>query len=385
METVTDMNNLYEAFLSSMNGSSWKEEPQKFEIDFLSELTALHNELESRTYKTLPGSEFTLNERGKIRHIHGGRMRDRVVRHALCDKVLTPALDPLLIYNNGASQDGKGVDFARKQFERDLHNYWLEHRTNDGWVGFVDFSKFYDNIPHEKVLRLIEPHIDPFSVWLLEEIVSTFKVDVSYMSDEEYSRCMSEKFNSVEYYETVPMEQRTGEKFMEKSVDIGDQTSQNIGVFYPTRIDNYVTAVRGFEKYERYMDDMAMIHESREYILETIEGIRKEAAELGLYVNDKKTRVCKLSDTFSFLQVKYFLTDKGKVVKRINPKSVTRERRRLKSFKRLMDAGKMAYSQIEQAYRSWMGAFAKIMSKKQVEHMKELFKSLYGKEPKWKK
>lgn len=385
METVTDMNNLYEAFLSSMNGSSWKEEPQKFEIDFLSELTALHNELESRTYKTLPGSEFTLNERGKIRHIHGGRMRDRVVRHALCDKVLTPALDPLLIYNNGASQDGKGVDFARKQFERDLHNYWLEHRTNDGWVGFVDFSKFYDNIPHEKVLRLIEPHIDPFSVWLLEEIVSTFNVDVSYMSDEEYSRCMSEKFNSVEYYETIPMEQRTGEKFMEKSVDIGDQTSQNIGVFYPTRIDNYVTVVRGFRRYIRYMDDMAMIHESRDYILETIDGIRREAAELGLYVNDKKTRVCRLSDSFTYLQVKYFLTETGKVVKRINPKSVTRERRRLKSYKRLMERGEMSYPQIEQAYKSWMGTFVKIMSKKQVAHMKSLFKDLYGKEPRWKR
>ena len=121
------------------------------------------------------------------------------------------------------------------------------------------------------------------------------------------------------------------------------------------------------------------------YRMETIEGIQKEAEKLGLFVNQKKTRVCRLSETFTFLQIRYFLTDKGKVVKRINPKSVTRQRRRLKVYKRLMDAGKMTYPMIEQAYKSWMGAFTRIMSKKQIEHIKELYKSLYGKEPRWKK
>ena len=129
---------LYDAFRASMKGSAWKEEPQKFEIDFLSEIVKLKHELVAREYQTMPGSEFTLSERGKVRHIHGGRMRDRVVRHALCDTVLDEALQPYLIYNNSASQKGKGVSFARKMFEKDLHNYWLKHRTNDGYVGFVD-------------------------------------------------------------------------------------------------------------------------------------------------------------------------------------------------------------------------------------------------------
>ena len=35
---ISDMNVLYDAFLASMRGSAWKEEPQKFEIDFLSEI-----------------------------------------------------------------------------------------------------------------------------------------------------------------------------------------------------------------------------------------------------------------------------------------------------------------------------------------------------------
>lgn len=382
---IADMNALYEAFKASMKGSAWKEEPQKFEIDFLSEITRLHQELESRTYKTSQGTEFTLNERGKIRYIHGSRIRDRVVRHSLCDNVLADALKPYLIHNNGASQTGKGISFSREMFERDLHNYWLENRTNEGWVGFIDLSKFYDNIQHEKVKELVNPKIDEFSQWLLSEILSTFEIDVSYMTDEEYVNRMGMRFNSVEYHEVISDEQRTGDKFMAKSVDIGDQVSQDIGVYFPTRLDNYAKIVRGCKRYGRYMDDIYIIGSTKEYVESVIAGIQEEAEKLGLFINEKKTRVVKLSSTYKYLQVKYSLTDTGKVIKRINPKSVTRERRKIKAYKRLLDKGEMTYEDIEQAVISWMGSFAKLMSKKQIKNMKILYKELFGKELIWKK
>lgn len=382
---LADMNRLYDAFLASMKGSAWKEEPQRFEIDFLTEIVKLKHELESRTYKTLPGNEFPLNERGKIRHIHGARMRDRVVRHDLCDNELSPALHPYLIYNNGASQKGKGITFARKMFERDLHNYWLEHRTNEGYIGFVDFSKFYDNIRHDKIREMVYPKVTEEAQWLLDEILRTFEVDVSYMTDEEFARCMDEKFNSVRYYMEIPKEARTGEKFMPKSVDIGDQVSQDIGIFFPTRIDNYVKIVRGCKRYGRYMDDMYIICQTREELESIISGIMAEAEKLGLYINEHKTRICKLSDTYKYLQIKYSLSETGKVIKRINPKAVTRERRRLKAYYRLMLRGEMQYADIEQAVRSWMGDFTDIMSKRQIKNMKSLYMQLFGKELTWKK
>ena len=382
---ITDMNALYEAFKASMKGSAWKEEPQRFELDFLSEITRLHQELESRTYKTSPGTEFILNERGKIRYIHGSRIRDRVVRHSLCDNVLADVLKPYLIHNNGASQKGKGISFSRNMFERDLHNYWIENRTNEGYVGFIDLSKFYDNIQHEKIKELIDPKISEFSQWLLGEILSTFEIDVSYMDDEEFSHCMERRFNSVEYHEKISDEQRAGEKFMPKSVDIGDQVSQDIGVFFPTRMDNYAKIVRGCKRYGRYMDDSYIIAESKEYVESVIAGIKVEAEKLGLFINEKKTRVVKLSSTYKYLQVKYSLTETGKVIKRINPKSVTRERRKIKAYKRLLDKGEMLYEDIEQAVKSWMGTFARLMSKKQIKNMKALYKELFGKELIWKK
>lgn len=382
---ITDLNVLYEAFLASMKGSAWKEEPQKFEMDFLSEIVKLKQELETREYRTMPGSEFTLNERGKIRYIHGGRMRDRVVRHALCDAALYEALKPYLIHNNSASQRGKGVSFARKMFERDLHNYWLEYRTNQGYVGFVDFSKFYDNIRHDRAKEMVSARVDEFCGWLFGQIVDTFQIDVSYMNDEEYADCINQRFDSVKYHESIPEEWRTGQKFMAKSADIGDQVSQDIGIFYPAQIDNYAKIVRGAKMYGRYMDDIYIIGETREYITSVIRGITEQAGGLGIFINERKTRIVELSRTFKYLQIRYRLADSGRVIKRIHPKAVTRERRKLKAYKRLCEKGGIEYAAVEQAYKSWMGANVPVMSKKQVKNMKQLYKELFGKEPRWKK
>ena len=384
METITDLNVLYKAYISAMRGSAWKAGPQKFERDYLPELVKLKQELESGRYKPSKASEFSLCERGHIRHIHGGAMRDRVVEHALCDEVLNPAIEPYLIYNNGASQKGKGVSFTRQQFARDLHNYYLKYGSNDGWVGLIDYSKYYDNIRHDKVREMMRPIIDEFSFEVFSRILDTFRVDVSYMSDEEYAGCMERKYSSIEYYEKIPKEMRTGEKFMAKSLNIGNQISQSIGIFYPTAIDNYITNVRGFSMYHRYMDDMVLIHRDRDYIIQTINEIREESKKLGLFINDRKTHIVRMSDTFVFLQRKYFVTDTGKVVIRITPKAITRERRKLKAYKRILDKGIVTYPEIEQAAKSWMGENVKHMSKRQVSNIKELYQELFGKELRWK-
>lgn len=382
---LADLNKLYDAYLASMKGSAWKEEPQKFEMNFLSEIVQLKKELESREYRTSRGVEFTLNERGKTRRIHGGRMRDRVVRHVLCDTELGPKLQKFLIYNNGASQRGKGLTFARDQFRKDLHNYWLKYRTNEGYIAFVDLSKFYDNIRHDKVKELVYPHISDDARWLMDEVLSTFEVDVSYLSDEEYAECLNRKFDSVAYYLNIPETARTGEKRMKKSVDIGDQVSQNIGIYFPTRIDNYVKIVCGCKWYGRYMDDMYIIHPDRSKLEQILNGIRAEAAELGLFINKRKTRIVKLGSTYKYLQNKYTLTDTGKVIIRINPKSVTRERRKIKAYKRLTEAGTMTYQDAEQAVKSWMADHAGLMSKDQIRHMKDLYFESFMEELRWKK
>ena len=254
-------------------------------------------------------------ERGRVRPITSIQIRDRIIRHVLCDEVLLPEVKKHIIYDNCASIKGRGISHQQDRFEVHLRKYYRLY-GNEGWILFGDFSKFYDNIIHEiakrELLKLFDD--DEFIDWLLTQIFDGFKIDVSYMTDEEYATCMSDTFNKLDY-RNIPESKLTGEKWMEKSVNIGDQLSQVIGIYYPYRIDNYVKYVRSQKFYGRYMDDWYIMNPSKEELFDLLDHIHQIAEEYGIHINKKKTRIVKISSTYKFLQIKYSLTDSGKVIK----------------------------------------------------------------------
>lgn len=169
----------------------------------------------------------------------------------------------------------------------------------------------------------------------------------------------------------------TGEKYMRKSVGIGSQISQISGVYYPTRIDNYCKIVKGMKYYGRYMDDIYIIHEDKEYLKGLLNDIQGICDELGLFINPKKTQIVKLSHGFTFLKIKYNLIETGKVQERISKDSVTRMRRKLKKFRKLMDAGEMSFDDVRCAYASWKGGVSHYDSYNVVKSMDKLFDELF--------
>lgn len=378
-EILSDANNLYRAYKASVKGSKWKETTQKFMMNFLRYIFSIQEDLLNRTLENGPVEEFSLSERGRVRPISSIRIRDRIVRHALCDEILLPEVKKHIIYDNGASIKGRGISHQRERFEVHLRRYYKQY-GNEGWILFGDFSKFYDNIIHEiakrELLKLFDD--DEFIDWLLTLIFDGFKIDVSYMTDEEYANCMTETFNKLDYRE-IPKEQLTGEKWMEKSVNIGDQLSQVIGIYYPYRIDSYVKYVRSQKFYGRYMDDWYIMNPSKEELVDLLEHIRVIAKELGIHINEKKTRIVKISSTYKFLQVKYTLTKDGKIIKRINPDRVTTMRRKLKKLAVKVANGEIPYENIENMFRGWMGSFYKLLSRQQRKNLMTLYEDLFDK------
>ena len=361
-EIVCDANNLYRAYKVSVKSSKWKESTQKFMMNFLRYIFEIQDDLINRTLQNGPTQEFELHERDRIRPITSIQIRDRIVRHSLCDEVLLPEVRKHIIYDNCASIKGRGISQQRKRFEIHLHKYYQLY-GNDGYILFGDFSKFYDNIIHEiakrELLKLFND--DEFIDWLLTLIFKGFQIDVSYMSDEEYEACMTDTFNKLEY-RNIPKEKLTGEKWMEKSVNIGDQLSQVIGIYYPYPIDNYVKYVRQQKFYGRYMDDWYIMNPSKEELENLLENVCKIAAELGIHINRKKTRIVKISSKYKFLQIKYTLTDTGKVIKRINPDRVTAMRRKLKKLAVKVGNEEADYDNVENMFRGWMGGHYKLFN-----------------------
>ena len=368
---IFDGNALFEAYKRAKKGSDWKPQVQRFEMTYLLELSRIQRELKEMTYEFLPSTQFVLNERGKTRVIRGEQIQDRIVKHTLCDEVLNPAVKNFLIYDNGASLVGKGIAFTRKRLLTHLRRYYAQHHSNDGYILLIDFSKYYDNIRHDILMELMKKYVtDEHSLWLLQKTVDRSKVDVSYMSDDEYENCLDILFNSLLYQE-IDQRLLTGEKFMGKHLNIGDQVAQTAGIAYPIPIDNFVKIVKGVKFYGRYMDDSYAIHESKEFLEEFLKGIVVIAGSLGITVNLKKTRICKLSDHWRFLQIQYSLTDTGRVIQKINPKRLTAMRRKMKKL-----APKLTEKEFTDFFRSWFKNHYKIMSRYQRNNIETLFNQL---------
>jgi RNA-directed DNA polymerase len=368
---IFDGNVLYESFLKAKQGSDWKPQVQKFEMNYLLELADLQSDLAGGSYHFLPNTEFTIHERGKVRAITGEQIRDRVAKHALCDEALTPSVQRFLIYDNSASQTGKGIDFARQRLLTHLRKYYRHHKSNEGYVLLIDFSKYYDNIQHDVLMEQFRKYVhNENALNFLQRVIDRSKVDVSYMTEEEYAGCMDTLFNSLEY-ERVDKALLTGRQYMRKHLNIGDQVAQVAGIIYPIPIDNYVKIVRGVKYYGRYMDDSYAIHESKEFLEELLQGIMAIAKDLGITVNTRKTRICKLSSMWRFLQVQYSLTETGRVIQKINPKRLTAMRRKMKKLVHVLNE-----REFQVWFDGWMGSHYKTMSKQQRENMNTLCNQL---------
>lgn len=368
---IFDGNSLYDAFVRAKQGSDWKPQVQLFEMTYLLGLSKIQTEVENKEYEFLPATNFVLRERGKTRYVSGEQIPDRIVKHSLCDERLIPTIRKYLIYDNGASLEGKGIDFQRRRLLVHLRKYYSQHKSNDGYILLIDFTKYYDNIRHEDLIEQFERFIhDEHALWLLKKTINHSKVDVSYMSDEEYENCMATVFNSLEHG-AIDRKLLTGEKFMAKHLNIRDQVAQVAGITYPMEIDNYVKIVKGVKFYGRYMDDSYAIHESKEFLEDLLRDIVRIANSIGITVNLKKTRICKLSDYWRFLQVQYSLTETGRVIQKINPKRLTAMRRKMKKLCYILTP-----TDFENWFQSWFKGHYKLMSKLQRQNICTLYEEL---------
>lgn len=377
IDKITDANALVSAFYKSEKNCRWKYSVQKYELSVLENSFELQTSIRNKTYKQKEFFEFTLSERGKTRPIKSMYISDRVVQRDLCDETLVPILTPFLIYDNGASMKDKGISHARNRLKCHLERYYRKY-GNEGYILQIDFSKFFDNIQHEKLARSFEEKIDDKEfMTFVRQLIDAFKIDVSYMTDEEYLQCLNVLYNSIEYRK-LPKDSFTGEKYMAKSVGIGSQISQISGVYYPGKIDTYCKTVKGLKYYGRYMDDIYVLHPDKEYLKQLLIEIENISSDLGLFINKRKTQIVKLSHGFTFIGGRYLLTETGKVIVRLKRESITRERKKLKKYYELYYSGRMPKEEIYNAYQSWRGNAKQFNSYKSLLTMDAYYKRLFG-------
>ena len=352
--------------------AGWKYSTQQYLMNRLTELSALKKDVDAGRYEPQNGTSFHTVENGHERIITAMRPRDAVLQHALADEIMILTLKKYLIHDSGASLKGKGIAFTRRRFEEHLRWHYRRYGT-EGYILVIDFRKYFDNIRHDTALRLISEKIhDERVMKLIRKIFDSYRIDVSYSDDADID---DEVFDSLAY-QRIPKSLKTGKRYIRKSIGIGSQISQIVGIFYPTRIDTYCKTIKGIHCYDVYMDDRVIIHPSKEYLKDLLKEIEDIAGKFGIFINHRKTQIVKLSHGFTWLKTRYILTASGKIIRKIPRKSVTRERRTMKHMAKLAGNHEIEWDDLKEQYKSWRGDKKRYNAYYTLKNMDKLYKEL---------
>lgn len=321
----------------------WKYSTQAYYLDRIERVRITKKRLEQGDRMSDGFVQFVVCERGKRREIRSIHINERVVHRAENDQILVPVLRPKLIYDNAASLKDRGTHFALKRLKVHLCRYFRANKTNEGFVLVGDLHSYFDSVDHDVIFR-------------------------------EYGRIFGYDPDLVD------LTMDFIDAFGEKSLGLGSQVSQMTAVFYPNRIDHYIKEQLKIRGYGRYMDDFYLIHKDKAYLQECLKQIRRMYADIGIELNEKKTKIIPLTQEFKFLKVKVRMTDTGRVIMRPDRKTITRERRKLKALRRKLDTGAIQFHDVKQAYESWKGHVKHFDSYRTVRNMDKLFKELFHKE-----
>ena len=338
-ERVISSASLVKAAMLSKRGVNWKASVQRYHINLLRNTWTLRQKLINGESVVQGFICFDLMERGKLRHIRSVHFKERVVQRSLCDNALVPVLSRGLIYDNGASIKGKGIHFAMFRCRDHLREYYRKHRNNRGWVLQVDFKGYFDNIEHGPTRAMLEKHFDD-------------------------PRLLKLAWSFVE-------------SFGDRSLGIGSQVSQILAVAYCSAVDHYAVEVLGLKLSARYNDDSYFIHESREYLQSCLDILAEKWQALGIRLNWKKTQIIPMR-RFTFLKVRFEMTETGKVIMRPCRRSITKQRRKLKAFRRAVDRGEMSIEDVRASYESWRGYNRHMNGYRSIISMDKLYYSLFG-------
>lgn len=336
---MADFNRLYSAYLEARKGKRWKYAVVRFEANLLENLMALHFLLTSRKYRPSPYNYFLVHE-PKERLIMYNGFRDKIIQHSLCDNVLEPRLAKTFILDNYASQKGKGTHFGLDRLKAFMQRYYRQFGA-DGWVLKCDIRKYFYSINHDVLKSHLRRIIDdPGVLWLLDLIIDSTEGP---------------------------------------GIPIGNHTSQWFAVLYLSGLDHMIKERLGIKFYGRYMDDFFLIHPDKDYLIYCLEEIKKFLVPLGLELNHK-TAVFPLTQGIDFLGFRTYMTDSGKVVRKIRRDSKNRIRRKLKKFRHLLDEGRIDFETVVQSYSSWTGHAEHGNSYHLIRQTNELFYDLFKKE-----
>lgn len=292
-EKIYSFENLYRAHLRARLGKRKERDVIDFESNLSENLVTLSESIRNKTYKISGYYSFKVYD-PKERDIHALYYRDRVVQHCICDEVLEPILDKTLIYDNCACRKNKGTHFSMDRLSGFLREFYKKYGTQGCYLK-IDIRKYFNSIDHG-ILKEI----------LFKRIYDNDVLELLY--------------HVIDSYEFSPG----------KGLPLGNQTSQWFAILYLDRIDRLIKEDLHIHYYTRYMDDMVLLHQDKEYLChcrDEIQWILRRQRQLD---TNEKTKIFPIKNGVNYLGFHFYLTETGKVVRKIKQATKKKYKKKIK-------------------------------------------------------
>lgn len=337
---VFSYSNMFWAGKKCCNGVRWKQSTQNFEMHLFSGTAARRRQILDGTWKPGKYVHFTLREWGKIRPIDAPHITDRQAHKVLRQEILEPLYTPSMIYDNGASLRGKGLEFHYNRLKKQLREHYRRY-GREGVVFLMDFHHFFPSAPHDLIFerhrRLI---LDP---------------EIRAMAD------------------TIVGAAPGG-----RGMPLGVEPSQIEMVALPSFLDNFIKCQCSVKAAGHYMDDYYMIFPTREEAERVSAEVIRRAEERGFQINRKKSRIVPLDKPFRFCKVKFELTETGAVKTHGCRDGMKRARRKLRLYKRKVDAGEATTKEVWEWLQSQIAYYKKFNDHGRVLRLLRLYHAIFG-------
>lgn len=311
-EKVISLENLFSAWEKFHKDKKKKKDVQKFEFNLEKNIFQLHRDLEHKIYRHGPYFSFYIRD-PKVRHIYKATVQDRVLHHAVF-KILNPIFEPTFISTSFSCRIKKGNHKGTNKLAETLRKV----SKNNLKICFAlkcDIKKFFENINHEVLLKVIKKKIkDADAIWLIEKIIKSFN----------------------------------------QGLPIGNLTSQLFANIYLNELDKFIKDRLKIKYYFRYTDDFVIISENINYLENLILEIQSYlSSELGLELHPKKIIIHKFNQGIDFLGyiiLPYYRLLRTKTKNRIFKKLW----RRINEYK----MGLISKEILEQSLNSYLGVLS---------------------------
>lgn len=312
---IYSFSSLYHGLKMARRGVLWKYGPSSYSMNGLRNTLRLRESLLHGTYRIQDYQVFYIHE-PKERRIVATRIKDRQFQRSLCDSYLYKAVTKSFIHDNCACQKGKGVDFALNRMDAHLHKFYRDY-GQDGWYLKCDIHHYFAETAHETAKKVMRERIDNEAAYFhVCQIIDSF--------DE-------------------------GDK---KGIGLGSQVSQLIELAVLDKLDHFIKEHLGIKHYIRYMDDFILLSKDKTVLKNALFMIEQHLVDLGLHLN-RKTQLQPIGKGIEFLKWKFTLTPTGKVVRRMNRCSITRERRKVKRLELKLYKGEIEWKDLNSSVMSW--------------------------------